>query len=103
LCQGIDVELSRSWRAGPLAITYAGGARSLEDLNTVTAVSGGRVDLTIGSALDIFGGTGVRYADCVALNRRWASKGRDRTDRLMGRIGRIGGSGHGDLALDNAG
>jgi phosphoribosylformimino-5-aminoimidazole carboxamide ribotide isomerase len=28
------------------------------------------VDLTIGSALDIFGGTGVRYADAVAFNQR---------------------------------
>jgi hypothetical protein len=27
------------------------------------------VDLTIGSALDIFGGTGVRYQDVVAFNR----------------------------------
>ena len=30
---------------------------------------GGKVHLTIGSALDIFGGTGVKYADCVAFNR----------------------------------
>jgi phosphoribosylformimino-5-aminoimidazole carboxamide ribotide isomerase len=29
----------------------------------------GKVDLTIGSALDIFGGTGVRYEDVVAFNR----------------------------------
>jgi phosphoribosylformimino-5-aminoimidazole carboxamide ribotide isomerase len=27
------------------------------------------VDLTIGSALDLFGGSGVCYADCVAWNR----------------------------------
>jgi hypothetical protein len=27
------------------------------------------VDLTIGLALDIFGGTGIRYADAVAFNR----------------------------------
>jgi phosphoribosylformimino-5-aminoimidazole carboxamide ribotide isomerase len=29
-----------------------------------------RIDLTIGSALDIFGGSGVCYADAVAFNRR---------------------------------
>ena len=29
--------------------------------------------LTIVSALDIFGGSGVRYEDCVAFNRRAAS------------------------------
>lgn len=27
------------------------------------------MDLTFGSALDIFGGTGVMYAECVAWNR----------------------------------
>lgn len=32
-------------------------------------VGGGRIHLTIGSALDIFGGSGVRYSDCVAFNR----------------------------------
>jgi phosphoribosylformimino-5-aminoimidazole carboxamide ribotide isomerase len=53
----------------PVRSTYAGGARSLDDLRTVDRLSQGRVDLTIGSALDIFGGTGVRYADCVAFNR----------------------------------
>jgi phosphoribosylformimino-5-aminoimidazole carboxamide ribotide isomerase len=33
-------------------------------------VGQGRVHLTIGSALDIFGGTGVRYDDAVAFNRK---------------------------------
>ena len=51
-------------------MTYAGGAQSLSDLAEVERLSGGRVDLTIGSALDIFGGNGVRYADAVAFNRR---------------------------------
>jgi phosphoribosylformimino-5-aminoimidazole carboxamide ribotide isomerase len=70
LCQGIDLELvERLSRDCPIPVTYAGGARSLEDLTTVTRVSEGRVDLTIGSALDIFGGSGVRYDDCVAFNR----------------------------------
>ncbi len=54
----------------PLPTTYAGGARSLQDLENVTHIGQGRIDLTIGSALDIFGGTGVRYRDCVAFNRR---------------------------------
>jgi len=50
--------------------TYAGGARSLDDLDRVERLGAGRLDLTIGSALDLFGGTGVRYADAVAWNRR---------------------------------
>ena len=70
-CSGMDedlIQLLGSW-AG-IRITYAGGASSLEDLQQVEDLSGGNVDLTIGSALDIFGGTGVTYADCVAWNRR---------------------------------
>jgi len=71
LCRGIDIELvERLGRSTPLPTTYAGGAQSLDDLQTVTRVGGGKVDLTIGSALDIFGGTGVRYEDVVAFNRR---------------------------------
>lgn len=73
LCRGIDRELvARLAAATPLPTTYAGGASSMQDLEDVTAISQGRVDLTIGSALDLFGGQGVRYADCVAFNRRTA-------------------------------
>lgn len=71
LCQGIDLELVELLgQDSPIPTTYAGGARSLADLETVTSISEGRVDLTIGSALDIFGGSRVRYDDCVAFNRR---------------------------------
>jgi phosphoribosylformimino-5-aminoimidazole carboxamide ribotide isomerase len=71
LCRGIDRELVEKlgeWT--PVPTTYAGGAQSLADLEDVTRLGQGRIDLTIGSALDIFGGQGVRYADCVAFNRR---------------------------------
>jgi phosphoribosylformimino-5-aminoimidazole carboxamide ribotide isomerase len=71
LCRGIDGELvTRLGEWSPLPVTYAGGANSITDLETVTQLGQGRVDLTIGSALDIFGGRGVRYADAVAFNRR---------------------------------
>lgn len=71
LCGGIDEELAeRLGRWSPIPVTYAGGAKAMADLELVERCSGGRVDLTIGSALDIFGGSGVAYADCVAWNRR---------------------------------
>ncbi len=71
LVSGIDpILVEQLARSSPLPITYAGGARSLADLEEVTRLSDGRVDLTIGSALDIFGGTGVRYEDVVAFNRQ---------------------------------
>jgi len=70
LCQGIDDDLVRLLGdASPLPVTYAGGASDITDLERVAALSGGRVDLTFGSALDVFGGKLVRYADCVAWNR----------------------------------
>ena len=70
-CRGIDQELvSNLGLWSPIPTTYAGGASSLADLEAVTRLGHGRIDLTIGSALDIFGGNGVRYADAVAFNRR---------------------------------
>ena len=73
LCRGIDRELVEKlaqWT--PLPMTYAGGAKSLADLEEVTRVGRGRIDLTIGSALDIFGGSGVKYSEAVAFNQRAA-------------------------------
>jgi phosphoribosylformimino-5-aminoimidazole carboxamide ribotide isomerase len=69
LCRGIDRELvEKLAKWSPLPTTYAGGANSLADLEAVTRLGHGKIDLTIGSALDIFGGR-VRYADVVAFNR----------------------------------
>ena len=71
LCRGIDDELVEKladW--SPIPTTYAGGANSLADLEKVTRMGHGKVDLTIGSALDIFGGSGVRYEELVAFNHR---------------------------------
>lgn len=70
LCRGIDLQLVQKlgdWT--PIPTTYAGGARSLADLEQVTQIGKNRIDLTIGSALDIFGGTGVRYEEVVRHNR----------------------------------
>lgn len=69
LCNGLEwdlVNLVGEW--APIPTTYAGGAKSLADLEEITRVGQGRIDLTIGSALDIFGGQGVKYADVVAFN-----------------------------------
>jgi phosphoribosylformimino-5-aminoimidazole carboxamide ribotide isomerase len=73
LCQGIDLELVELLSGCcPLTVTYAGGARTMDDLIRVTDVGRGRVHLTIGSALDIFGGSGVKYRDAVAYNNSLA-------------------------------
>jgi len=68
-CGGVDGELVAllgSW--GGIPITYAGGARNLEDLRLVEDASGGRVDVTVGSALDIFGGSGLTYSELLDWN-----------------------------------
>ncbi|MDG1356989.1 MAG: phosphoribosylformimino-5-aminoimidazole carboxamide ribotide isomerase [Akkermansiaceae bacterium] len=69
LCGGVDgelVELLGQWAGIP--ITYAGGVASMADLELVSERSGGSVDVTVGSALDIFGGSGVKYDDLLTWN-----------------------------------
>lgn len=55
--QGIDHELVKilaQYQGNPL--TYAGGVRSFEDLELLKKYGKSRIDVTIGSALDLFGG-----------------------------------------------
>ncbi|MET0261981.1 MAG: phosphoribosylformimino-5-aminoimidazole carboxamide ribotide isomerase [Rariglobus sp.] len=71
LCGGIDADLVAllgAWGKRPM--TYAGGVATMADVLKVEQASAGKLDLTVGSALDIFGGRGVRYADLVAWNQR---------------------------------
>ncbi|KAF6013525.1 hypothetical protein HII12_001662 [Brettanomyces bruxellensis] len=71
LCKGIDQELVAKlaeWCNSP--IVYAGGAKSIDDLKLVDKLSHGRVDLTFGSALDLFGGKLVRFEDCCRWNQQ---------------------------------
>ena len=68
--QGMDDDLIRFLAENsPIPVTYAGGAKSLEDLVHCKEISNGKIDLTIGSALDLFGGKGVKYDDCVKFNK----------------------------------
>lgn len=54
------VQMLGQWKGIP--VTYAGGIGSLSDLEAFRRVSGGTLDFTIGSALDLFGGT-IPYSD----------------------------------------
>ena len=68
--QGMDDELIMFLAENsPIPCTYAGGAKSLKDLEHCKKISNGKIDLTIGSALDLFGGKGVKYEDCVRFNK----------------------------------
>ncbi|WP_419873255.1 phosphoribosylformimino-5-aminoimidazole carboxamide ribotide isomerase [Candidatus Pristimantibacillus sp. PTI5] len=49
--------------------TYAGGARSIADMDQFDELSNGKLDITIGSALDIFGGH-LSYEEVVAYSKQ---------------------------------
>ena len=51
-------------------MTYAGGISTMADFEQIDELSHGSMDATVGSALDIFGGHGVRYADLVERTHR---------------------------------
>lgn len=67
---GIDKELVKmlgTWNGIPM--TYAGGIRSMEDIEKLKTYSDGRIDFTIGSALDIFGGS-LKFNNIVKLMQK---------------------------------
>lgn len=66
---GIDDDLVKLLgEISPVPVTYAGGASTLEDLERVSRVGNDRVDITVGSALDIFGGD-LKYKDVVSWHK----------------------------------
>ncbi len=73
-CKGVDRDLVELLaEISPIPTTYAGGARSMDDAYLVKEVGRDRLDLTIGSALDIFGGTGVAFDEIVRFNQKEGS------------------------------
>lgn len=69
-CAGIECELVEKlalWT--PIPTTYAGGIRDLHDLQLLKDTGKNKLDGTIGSALDIFGGKDLAYKDAVAFCR----------------------------------
>jgi len=73
-CMGVDERLLELLAAAEVnaALTYAGGVTSLKDLERIYQTGKSQLDATVGSALDIFGGTGCSYEEVVAFHRRVA-------------------------------
>ncbi|KAK3278127.1 Phosphoribosylformimino-5-aminoimidazole carboxamide ribotide isomerase [Cymbomonas tetramitiformis] len=66
---GIDEELVELLGTySSLPVTYAGGASSIADLETVKNAGRQQVDVTVGSALDCFGGH-LAYTDVVGWHK----------------------------------
>ena len=69
-CRGVEQELIQKLAAwSPIPATYAGGVRNIADLELIRDLGQGRLDATVGSALDIFGGTDMTYAEAVRFHR----------------------------------
>ncbi len=69
-CAGIEGELvEKLARWTPIPTTYAGGIRDLQDLQLLKEAGKNRLDFTVGSALDIFGGKNLAYRDTVVFCR----------------------------------
>ncbi len=66
-CQGIEIPLVTllgQWSGLP--VTYAGGIHCMEDILSIERLGQARIDFTVGSALDIFGGPGLKYRELIA-------------------------------------
>lgn len=78
LVHGVDVEGKRQGIQedlveilgdfSPIPVTYAGGVKSSSDMDLILKLGKGRVDATIGSSLDIFGGS-ISYREVVDWHR----------------------------------
>lgn len=67
--QGIDTQLiSYLGKWDGLPITYAGGIHTYEDIETVGKLGQGKIHVTVGSALDLFGGS-LEFDKLVQLMR----------------------------------
>mmetsp|Transcript_21410 Transcript_21410/g.32121 ORF Transcript_21410/g.32121 Transcript_21410/m.32121 type:complete len:268 (-) Transcript_21410:288-1091(-) len=53
----------------PIPVTYAGGVKDISDLERVKEIGKGKVDLTIGSALDCFGGN-ISYDEVIEWHKK---------------------------------
>lgn len=63
------VEYEAEHEGKTIPITYAGGVRSIADLELVRMYGQDKVDCTVGSALDCFGGE-LPYDDVLAWHRK---------------------------------
>lgn len=70
-CKGIEAELVKrlaDWSSIPT--TYAGGVKDIQDMELIRELGQNRLHATVGSALDIFGGSTMTYDEAVAFHQK---------------------------------
>ncbi len=75
-CRGIErdlVEKLSKW--SPIPTTYAGGVKDIADMKLIQQLGDNKLHATVGSALDIFGGSGMTYKEVVAFHKTASNHG----------------------------
>lgn len=70
LCSGIETDLVKKladW--SPIPTTYAGGVKDISDMKRIQDLGNNRLHATVGSALDIFGGSTMTYKEVVDFHK----------------------------------
>jgi len=64
---GIDETVLNILKKSPIPVTYAGGISSIDDILKIKELGSGKVNFTVGSALDLFGGSLklLEVLDCI--------------------------------------
>ena len=70
-CSGIEEDVVRILKDSPIPVTYAGGVASYADIERIAKAGEGRVNVTIGSALSLFGGN-LDYREVLQCIRSWS-------------------------------
>lgn len=73
-CRGIETDLVEklsNW--SPIPTTYAGGVKDIADMELIQNIGGNRLHATVGSALDIFGGSTMTYKEVVKFHNNASS------------------------------
>ncbi len=68
---GIEEDVVRILAGSPIPVTYAGGISSVADLAKICDLSDGHVNVTVGSALSLFGGA-LDYREVLNCIRSWS-------------------------------
>ncbi len=71
-CAGIAEDLVADLgRWVTIPTTYAGGVQNIEDMYLLKKLARNNLDVTVGSALDIFGGSGMTYEQAVEFHNKY--------------------------------